>query len=195
VLLEATGKAKEGHQLLVSGVDAVEAGRAGGIASGIARRLSRSVRSVAESGYLQAIKAMSEVVTWWASKREEELEQKGYSLQRTDRTLVAYASELAKHTRHVLPISVQADVLHRAELPVIPADLLDQLRQMAPTPDAVAALEDGNTTDAEVIPDGDTPTQDAGQEDAPATQDTPATQPTPPDPAPPTRQRRRRKVP
>lgn len=83
MLLEATGKAKEGHQLLVSGVDAVEAGRAGGIASGIARRLSRSVRSVAESGYLQAIKAMSEVVTWWASKREEELEQKGYSLQRT----------------------------------------------------------------------------------------------------------------
>jgi len=211
VLLEAAGEAKEGHQLLVSGVDAVEAGRAGGIASGIARRLSRSVRSVAESGYLQAIKAMSEVVTWWASKREKELEQKGYSLQRTDRTLVAYASELAKHTRHVLPISVQADVLHRAELPVIPPDLLAQLRAMAPTPDAVAALEDGNTTDAEVIeegagsiptrPDGDTPTQDAGQEDAPATQEArthdprahaiPATQPTDPAPAPPTRQRRR----
>ena len=48
---------------------------------------------------------------------------------------------------------MQADVLHRAEIPLIPADLVARLRGLVPGREALAALTEGETVEAEIIGD------------------------------------------
>jgi hypothetical protein len=43
----------------------------------------------------------------------------------------------------VLPLSVQADIVTRAELPIIPPEILAALKAVAPTREELAALEAG----------------------------------------------------
>jgi len=128
-----------------------EIARAGAQASIAARRLSRSVREAAEGGFALAIKAMADEVARLLDKRALSLahggEGFGKSKAHLERRLWTIAFELAKHTKHVLPISVQADVIHRAEIPAIPAELLAALRVVAPGRQALAAL-DANAGDA-----------------------------------------------
>ena len=116
----------------------------GAAASVQSRRLRSETRVLAEQGYTEAMRAMLDEVHRLLDKREELLADGRKQLPSREEARLWYLVErLLAHTKHVLPLSVQADVLHRAELPVIPADVLAQLKGIAPSPEAIAALDAG----------------------------------------------------
>jgi len=111
--------------------------------------MGMATRRVAEDGFGYAVGIMrDEIERLWDKRGGVVGRGKTQLASREEARLWFLADRLAAHTKHVLPLSVQAEVLHRQDIPIIPPDLLAQLRAMAPTPDAIAALEAGEEDDA-----------------------------------------------
>jgi len=114
--------------------------RQGAAASVEARRLRSETRALAEEGFSQAVSALMEELAYWVGKREEAIAKGREPSRVVENRVLAVASELAKHTKHVLPLTVQGELLHRVGIPVIPEDIVERLRALAPRRQELAAL-------------------------------------------------------
>jgi len=119
-----------------------ELAKRAGERSGEVRRASKPLRPIAEQGYRAAIEALTGEL-----QRLVELWKAGTRLESTARKLVLVASELAKHTKHVLPLTVQADILHSLAIPALPPEVAAELRALAPSREELAALPAPDTGD------------------------------------------------
>lgn len=115
----------------------------GAAASVQSRRLRSETRALAEEGFREAVSVLMEQLAYWVGKREEALTKGKEPSRVVENRVLVVASELAKATKHVLPLSVQADIVTRAELPIIPPEILAALKAVAPTREELAALEAG----------------------------------------------------
>jgi len=128
---------------------AAEAGRR----SGEVRRARAPLRSIATEGYREAVRALLDEL-----HRLRAFWERGKSPETTARKFVYVAEVLAKHTKHVLPLSIQADILHSLTIPTLPDAVVAELRSLAPTREALAALPappetvDAEFTDLEAAP-------------------------------------------
>jgi len=130
-----------------------ETARKGAFASQVAKRARQPLRLIATEGYREAVRALLDEL-----HRLRAFWERGKSPETTARKLVYVAEVLAKHTKHVLPISVQADILHSLTIPTLPDAVAAELRALAPTREALAALPappetvDAEFTDLEAAP-------------------------------------------
>jgi hypothetical protein len=97
---------------------------------------------LAEQGFSTAVQVMLDEIHRLLEKRQEALARGKTQLpDREEAKFWRLVERVAVLARFALELSVKSDILHRVEVPIIPPEVVAQLRALVPGREALAALD------------------------------------------------------